>query len=146
MKIPTCGICNGCYLLLNKKRNGNDVKLPINQMYKLEKKCSLMSDGLVCQCVICSVARSFGTEVANSKKKRGRPKSKEETIPKPTAIKECSLCCEKIYPGCRHQCSESNYRRKKVYKLERLIATPATSERLASRAVTGVLMICVYLH
>ena len=53
-----------------------------------------------CQCVICIVARSFGTEVANSKKKRGPPKSKEETITKPTAIKVCSLCYEKIYPGC----------------------------------------------
>ena len=46
-----------------------------------------------------------------------------------------SLCYEKIYPGCRHQCPESNYRRKKVYHLERLIATPTPSERLASRAV-----------
>ena len=70
---------------------GNYVKLTINQMDKLEKKRSLRSDGLVCQCVICIVARPFENEVANSKKKRGRPNSKEKAIPKPTAIKVCSL-------------------------------------------------------
>ena len=32
------GICNGCYLLLNKKRHGNDVQLPVNQTYKSGKK------------------------------------------------------------------------------------------------------------
>ena len=33
-----CGICNGCYLLLDKKRNGDDVQLPVNQTYKSGKK------------------------------------------------------------------------------------------------------------
>ena len=126
-----CGVYNGCYLLLNKKRNGNDVKLPINQTYKSGKKRLLRLDGLVCHCIICTVARSFGAEVTNIKKKRGRPNHS-----KPATIKVCSRCYENIYAGCRHQCSENSYRRKKVYNLEKLIATPTTSERLASRAIT----------
>ena len=124
-------------MLLNKKRNGNDVQLPINQTYKSGKKSLLRSDGLIYHCIICTVARSFGAEVANSKKKRGRPKSESETTPKPATIKVCSRCYENIYAGCRHQCSENSYRRKKVYNLEKLIATPIASERLASRAITG---------
>ena len=34
----SCEICNGSYLLLNKKRNGNYVQLPINQTYKSGNK------------------------------------------------------------------------------------------------------------
>ena len=68
-------------------------------------------------------------------RRRSGAVQKVKRKPKPTAIKVCSLCYEKVYPGCRHQCSERNYRRKKVYNLERLTATPTTSERLASRAV-----------
>ena len=68
-----CGISNGCYLLLNKKRNRNDVQLPINQTYNSTKKRLLRSDGVIRHCIICTVARSFGTKVANSKKKCGRP-------------------------------------------------------------------------
>ena len=130
-----CGICNGCYLLRDKKRNGNDVQLPVNQTYKSGKKC-LRSDGLICHCIICTVASSFGAKVANSKKKCGYPKSESETIPQPATIKVCSHCYENIYAGCRHKCSENSYQRKKVYNLEKLIATPITSERLASRAIT----------
>ena len=101
-----------------------------------EKKRLLRSDGLICHCIICTVASSFGSEVANSKKKkRGRPKSESETTPNSDTIKVCSRCYENIYAGCRHQCSENSYQRKKVYNLEKLIATPTTSERLTSRAI-----------
>ena len=77
-----CGICNGCYLLLNNKRNGNDVQLPINQTYKSGKKCLLRSDGLICHCIICTVARSFGAEVANSKKSVAVQKVKVKLLQK----------------------------------------------------------------
>ena len=33
-----CGLCNGCYLLLNKKCNRHDVGLSINQVYKSESR------------------------------------------------------------------------------------------------------------
>ena len=74
---------------------------------------------------ICTVDRSFGAELPNSKKKPGRQKSESETIPKPATVKVCSRCYENIYAGCHHQCSENSYRRKKVYN--RVILKYATT-------------------
>ena len=40
-----------------------------------------------------------------------------------------------LYRGCQHQCSNRRYRRKKVDNLERLIASPTSSEVLAARSL-----------
>ena len=123
-----------CYLI--RREMGMMFNYQLIKHISQEKKCLLRSDGLICHCIICTIASSFGAEVANSKKKCGYPKSENETIPQPATIKVCSCCYENIYAGCRHKCSENSYQRKKVYNLEKLIANPITSERLASRAIT----------
>ena len=93
-----------------------------------------------------NVARLFGAEVANSKKKCGHPESESKTTPKPATIKVCSRFYENMYAGCHHQCSENSYRRKKVYNLEKLIPTPTAPERLASRAIKRCSNAWVFLH
>ena len=102
---PT-GISNGCYLLLNKKRNGHNIIIPINQTYKSANIPKfLRSVGSSCQCSICNIAHSNINEIIASKKKRGRPKSTNpnKTNPEPgTTVKVCATCFTKIYPGCRH--------------------------------------------
>ena len=91
-----------CYLIIREMGMMSNYQL-IKHISR-EKKCLLRSDGLICHCIICTVARSFGAEVANSKKKRGRPKSESETTPKPATIKVCLCCYQNINAGCRHQC------------------------------------------
>ena len=54
----------------------------------------------------------------------------------PKVIKICTDCFTTIYPGCRHSCSTQRYRHKKLENLEKLISSPTTSERLASRAIS----------
>ena len=129
-----CGICVTCQIAVNKKIKNQEVKVTVNQLYKSRPpRLLLRSQGLNCQCCICEIAKSNGIVIANSKKKRGRPKSKEQPVE--TTIKVCSLCLQSVYPGCRHKCSNRNYRRKKVHNMEELL-TPTTSERLASRTIT----------
>ena len=122
-----------CYLI--RRDMGMMPNYQLIKHISQEKKRLLRSDGLIRHCIICTVTRSFGSEVANSEKKRGRQKSDSETTPNSDTIKVCSRCYENIYAGCHHQCSENSYQRKKVYNLEKLIATPTTSERLTSRAI-----------
>ena len=134
---PT-GICNGCYLLLNKKRNGHDVTIPINQTYKSEcRLLFLRSSGPTCDCSICTIAHSSVHQILSSKKKRGRPKSTntDETTPTVKAIKVCITCFTKLYPGCRHHCSTTRYRDQKVSNIEKMIATPTSSQRIAARTL-----------
>ena len=50
-------LCNGCYLLLNKKAKGFDVQLPIVASYDPERSKSLRSSSSVCNCRICQVAK-----------------------------------------------------------------------------------------
>ena len=122
-----------CYLI--RRDMGMMPNYQLIKHISQEKKRLLRSDGLIRHCIICTVTRSFGSEVANSEKKRGRQKSDSETTPNSDTIKVCSRCYENIYAGCHHQYSENSYQRKKVYNLEKLIATPTTSERLTSRAI-----------
>ena len=126
---PT-GICTSCQILLNKKNNGQDVELSINQKYK-PFRFLRSSSAVSCTCPICEIAKSCGLKFANSKKKPGRPKTIQ---PAPTTLQVCSRCFHEIYRGSQHQCSNESYRRNKVYNLEHLI-TPTTSERIASRVM-----------
>ena len=127
------GICASCSVALAKKRNGKEAKLSVNQTYKSgQQKRLLRSNGLDCRCTICEIAKASGLCYQNPKKKRGRPKTKEQ--PLPTTVKVCSLCFQVVYQGCRHQCSSTNCRRKRVYNIEQLM-TPTTSERVASRTL-----------
>ena len=126
------GICTNCHIALNKKKNGQNVELLINQTYK-KIRFLRSSDGKNCPCSICETPKSYGASCANLKRKRGRPTKTPPTQHR-TTVKVCSLCFQEIYPGCRHQCSATNYRRKKVYNVEELL-TPTTSERVASRVI-----------
>ena len=65
---PT-GLCNGCHLLLNKKRNGHDVIIPINQTYKSSKSMRYSA------ALIEDIAHSDVNRIMASKKRRGRPPS-----------------------------------------------------------------------
>ena len=95
----------------------------------------LRSDGLICHCIICTVASLFGAKVAIQRRTMTIQKVKVKLLQKPTTIKVFSCCYENIYAGRRHQYSENRYRRKRFYNLEKLIATPTASERLASREI-----------
>ena len=125
-------ICTNCHIALNKKNNGQDVKLTINQKYKPFH--FLRSSSVNCKCPICDIAKASGVNFrfANSKKKPGRPKTIQNPVK--TALKVCSLCFHEIYRGSQHHCSSTSYRRNKVYNLEELM-TPTTSERVASRVM-----------
>ena len=125
------GICTNCQIALNKKTDGHDVKLAINQEYKQFR--FLRSSAEDCKCRICDIAKSCGLkQFANSKKKRGRPRTSQQPVP--TALKVCSRCFQEIYQGCRHQCSSQSCRRNKVYNIEELL-TPVSTERIVSRVL-----------
>ena len=118
-----------------QKRNGHDVELSINQVYKSESRSRfLRSVGPCCNCSICEIAHSNVNQIVSSKKKRGRPKTEKLTTPEPgTSIKVCAVCYTQIYPGCHHHCRKDRYRKLKVNNLESLIATPTSSQRIAAR-------------
>ena len=126
------GICSVCQISLSKKKKGQDVKLHINQAYKTEQLQRFLRSVSVCRCSICDIAKTNGLKCANSKRKAGRPPTKDRPVQQP--IKVCSLCFQQLYQGCRHQCSTDNHRRNKVYNLEKLM-TPTTSERVSSRTM-----------
>ena len=91
-------LCNGCYLLLNKKRNGQRVIIP-----KVEKEVTITTTrscyAKPCLCAICVIATCNGRSAINLKKKSGRPKSSETPE---SNIKICGNCFSKIYRGCSH--------------------------------------------
>ena len=135
-----CALCNGCYLLLDKKRNGNDVVIKIDQEYKPDAGISkfLRSPGSNCNWSICEIVNSIcstgniNAQVAK-KKKRGRPK--DTSVPVAQTKKICNRCLSDIYRGCRHYCRSDRYRIKKVNNAETLISTPTSSEKLAARTI-----------
>ena len=127
-----CGLCNGCYLYLNKKGNGADIVLPIKEF--IPDLTPQLRSSLSCNCSICMVARSDFNLSKKLKKKKGRPKQNQEKSTL-NILKLCSTCFTEIYQRCRHQCSKNRYRHKKLNNLEELIGSPTTSERLASRTI-----------
>ena len=64
-----CGICNGCYLKSNQKRNGADVILPINE-FTPDRSLQLRSS---LTCTICEVAKSGLNATGKFKMKKGNP-------------------------------------------------------------------------
>ena len=87
-------LCNGCYLLLNKKRNGLSVTLPVVERSGIMMTSTLRSSSSqTCPCKICIVATCKAQSAINLKKRSGRPKTIETTE---TSLKVCSNCFTKI--------------------------------------------------
>ena len=84
---PT-GLCNGCHLLLNEKRNGYDVIIPINQTYKSSKSIQYSA------ALIEDIAHSDVNRIIASKKRRGRPPSQAK---QEKSNKVCATCFTKLY-------------------------------------------------
>ena len=63
-----CGLCNGCYLLLNKKCNGADIVLPVQQFKPDRKK--LLHSAVSCDCSLCNVAKAEFNALRKLKKKK----------------------------------------------------------------------------
>lgn len=128
-------ICNGCYLLLSKKRNGQEVRLPEVDSYDPRRQMTLRSKA--CECRICEIAHAELQAAVKLKKKPGRPVVVKDTI-KAESFKICSNCFSKIYRGCSHSKQVCSSRRSKVYHLENLIDSDSTTkERLASRTIAS---------
>ena len=128
-------LCNGCYLLLNKKAKGFEVQLPIVASYDPERSKSLRSSSSVCNCRICQVAKLNFKEAKKLKAKRGQPSMKNNDLPKPMpqTLVIFGICYARLYSGCNHDCSGS--RRKRVVNIKALVSSPTTSQILASRTI-----------
>ena len=133
-----CGICNGCYLRLNQKRNGLSSTLPIKQ-FTPNRSFHLRSlDEKNCPCEICTVAKSGLNASRGLKMKSGRPKTAvSSVVTTPKVLSLCSQCLTEIFPGCRHNCSKDRHKRAKIDNLERLAGSPTTAERVATRLGGG---------
>lgn len=130
-------LCNGCHLLLCKKRNGHNIKLPdMIEDYDPKRPIQLRSM-LACPCRICETATLRNSEAVKLKKKRGRPSSDAEStsLKRISRIKICGNCYMKLYPGCNHSADMCKSKRQKVYNLESLIDTSVTKQRLAARTI-----------
>lgn len=127
-------ICNGCYLILSKKRNGQNVKFPEVDTYDPGVSMVLRSSA-ICTCKICSVAKADKQDAVKMKKPRGRPTQHTDSTPT-TSHKVCSNCFAKIYPGCNHSANMCASRREKVNNVEKLLNSDVvTKERIASRII-----------
>ena len=77
-----CGLCNGCYLVLNKKRSRHDVELSIIQVYKSVSRSRFLRSVDPCyNCSICEIAHSNVNQIVSPKKKQGRTKTENLTNP-----------------------------------------------------------------
>ena len=125
------GVCNGCHLLLSKKAKGDDVIFPLPEDYDPHRAMNRRSVD-TCECRICSVAKMDKQEALKLKRKPGRPPAQDEkgTI---EVYKICGNCYSKIYRGCNHSAKMCSSRRSKVYNAEKLLDSPTTKERVASR-------------
>lgn len=136
-----CGLCNSCYILLSKRRNGEEeLQLPIASDYNPQRPMNMrsLSD---CYCRICVVSSSKNQSALKFKKKSGRPPlplQESSTDEKPAVFKICSHCFSKIYRGSDHSANMCTSRRQKVYNIEKLIEDDAvTRQRLASRTINS---------
>ena len=132
------GMCNGCQLLLSKKRNNQDIILPLVDDYNPNRPTNLRSV-LTCTCRICTVAKMKLQNAVRLKKKPGRPTTTTVSADK-QVFKVCSNCFAKIYRGCDHSANSCEHsRRSKVYNLEKLLDSPkgVTKQRIASRAINS---------
>ena len=122
-------ICDGCHLLLEKKKIKEDTVLP--QVDSCDPERPTLPRNSKCSCKICAVTKSTINSSLSKKKKTGRPKTKT-TSDNASRLVVCSKCFSRIGKGYSHNCT----RRGKVYNVENLLSkTPTTSERVASRIV-----------
>ena len=142
LMIPTTHLLSVMDAIFYLSRKGDDISLPINQSYKPSSSNSSVKflrscGGERCQCSMCKIAHSHFNVQRKMKPKRGRPRVADNT-PRPGETKKvCSYCIAVIYPGCRHRCYQDRHRSKKVENVTKLLATPKSSQLLASKIVKG---------
>ena len=118
-------ICNGCYLLLSKKRRGHDIDLPSFVDYDPQRPRDLRSE-MKCSCKICNVAKVDKREAMKLKKKPGRPVSADDeasSTPRRN-VKICSQCFTIIYRGCVHNSNSCRSIRNKIKNVSGLLDSP----------------------
>lgn len=132
-------MCNGCFFILNKKRNGIDVNLPMCDNYDPDRPIILRSS-IQCSCRICCVARADLNEAKNMKKKPGRRPSQQANINTESSFKVCGLCFAKLYRGCSHSNESCRSKRQKISNINDLLDSPTkvTKQRVASRIIDDV--------
>ena len=126
-------LCTGCHIDLSKKIADSEYQLhPKVQDYDAGRTKYLRSVTSCCACKICTVAKMTGLAYNRMvKKKKGRPKGNA-----PQCYKICGKCFQQIYQGSNHSASKCRYsRRDKVSHVEKLVSTPTTLQRVASRIV-----------
>ena len=126
----TSGICNGCHLLLMKARNGEAVSLPLADDYDPRRSMNTRSSK-TCDCRICAMAKLSNQDAAKLKRKPGRPACAEKT--EISHFKICGNCFAQIYRGSRYSLQMCASRREKVCNVEKLLNSPQTKQRVASR-------------
>ena len=87
-----------------------------------------------CTSRICFISNLKLQEAVKLKKKFGRPCANPEDKHS-DRLKVCGKCFSVLYRGCNHSPQMCSSRREKVYNLERLIDSPVTKQRLASRTI-----------
>lgn len=118
-------LCNGCYLLLSKRRNGHDIDLPCFDDYDPQRPRDLRSE-VSCSCKICKIAKVDKREATKLKKKPGRPSSSDTDGPSSTLrrnIKICSQCFTIIHRGCVHNSNSCASLKNKVKNASDLLGS-----------------------
>jgi len=94
-----CGLCNGCHLLLSKRRIDDSVLLPLAEDYDPSRPLNTRSMN-TCSCRICVISSSKNHDALSMKKKSGRPP--RQPSEERTSFKICGRCFAKIHRGCVH--------------------------------------------
>jgi hypothetical protein len=95
------GICVSCIFLLNKKKNGAEVKIILPQEYHVSLPRNLRSNQMEkCPCKFCHLARLSGPAYLHwQRKTKGREKPKVSRL--------CTRCYQGVLHGQSHSCSVS---------------------------------------
>lgn len=123
-------LCNGCYLILSKRRNGHEnIEIPFVDDYDPLRPTDLRSKQS-CSCRICNVAKLNMQDAVKLKKKSGRPSDPNSNTRNCKKIKICSQCFAQIYSGCSHNPNSCASKSRVLKNLSNLINSSPTSEHV----------------